>query len=76
MECLLEWRLEPSNETKYDMSTDLVSQIQEFLNNEARSCSMDYGCVTPLYVYRMFGGTITLEDIEMALPNCKKELGL
>lgn len=58
------------------MSADLILQIQEFLNNEARSCSMDYGCVTPPYVYRMFGGAVSLEDIEMALPNCKKELGL
>lgn len=31
----------------------LVLKIREFMENEARSCSMGFGCVTPLYVYRM-----------------------
>lgn len=52
----------------------LVEKIKEFLENEARSCSMDFGCVTPEYVYRMWGGTVTLSDIEVALNVCKKEL--
>ena len=55
---------------------ELVSQICSFIENEARACSMDFGCVTPLYVYRMFGGAVALDDIETALPYCKKELGL
>lgn len=46
---------------------DLISRLKEFLDNEAKSCSMDYGCVTPLYVYRMWGGEVKLEDIESAL---------
>lgn len=33
----------------------LVEKIKEFLENEARSCSMNFGCVTPEYVYRMRG---------------------
>lgn len=44
-----------------------VSKIKEFIDNEARSCSMDFGCVTPLYVYRMFGGTVSMEEINKAL---------
>ena len=55
---------------------ELINKICSFLENEARSCSMDFGCVTPLYIYRMFGGTIALNEIERALPYCKKELGL
>ena len=43
---------------------NIVDRLREFLENEARSCSMDFGCVTPLYVYRMWGGTVALEDIE------------
>ncbi len=54
----------------------LVKQICSLIENEARSCSMDFGCVTPLYVYRMLGGAFSLEDIEMTLPYCKKELEL
>ena len=37
------------------------------MENEARSCSMDFGCVTPLYVYRCWGGTVALEDIKEVL---------
>lgn len=43
---------------------NIVDRLREFLENEARSCSMDFGCVIPLYVYRMWGGTVALEDIE------------
>ncbi len=53
------------------MSEDLISRLREFLDNEARSNSMDYGCVTPLYVYRMWGGTVALEDIEAGLKEIK-----
>lgn len=31
---------------------ELIDRLREFMNDEARSCSMDFGCVTPLYVYR------------------------
>lgn len=46
---------------------DLVLRLKEFLESEARSCSMDYGCVTSLYVYRCWGGTVAIEDIEAGL---------
>ena len=50
---------------------DVVARLNEFMENEARSCSMDFGCVTPLYVYRMWGGTVALEDIEAGLKEIK-----
>lgn len=53
---------------------DLIKRLQEFMDNEARSCSMDFGCVTPQYVYRMWGGQVALEDIESALAVVKKAL--
>ena len=46
---------------------DVVSRLREFMEQEARSCSMDFGCVTPLYVYRMWGGNIAFEDIAASL---------
>ena len=52
------------------MDTALISRLQEFMENEARSCSMDFGCVTPLYVYRMWGGDVALEEIETAMKIC------
>ncbi len=38
--------------------TLLKERLQEFIECEARSCSMDFGCVTPIYIYRMFGGSV------------------
>ncbi len=32
---------------------------------------MDYGCITPEYVYRMWGGTVKLEEIEEAMKQIK-----
>ena len=34
---------------------EIVSRLREFLEDEARSGSMDFGCVTPEYVQRMLG---------------------
>ena len=52
------WRMEEMN---------LTQRLKQFLDDEARSCSMDFGCVTPEYVYRMWGGSVPLEDIATAL---------
>lgn len=41
-------------------------KLKEFMENEARSCSMDFGCVTPIYVYRTWGGTVPFDEIEDA----------
>lgn len=42
----------------------MVDCLCEFVEIEALSCSMDFGCVTPMYVNRMWGGTVAFEDIE------------
>ena len=52
---------------------DVVSRLKEFMANEARSGSMDFGCVTPQYVYRMWGGAIPMKDIENALMELRKQ---
>lgn len=52
----------------------IALRIQEFMENEARSCSMDFGCVTHEYVYRMWGGSVTIEDIASALETVMKEI--
>ena len=53
------------------MNKEIISRLTEFLMNEARSCSMDVGCVTPAYVYRMWEGRVALEDIEAGLKEIK-----
>ena len=35
----------------------ISERLKEFVENEARSCSMDFGCVTPEYVFRSWGGS-------------------
>jgi hypothetical protein len=54
------------------MKEDVVDRLKEFMENEARSCSMDFGCITPEYVYRMWGGSVALEDIETGLKELRK----
>jgi len=50
----------------------LILRIREFMENEARSCSMDFGCITPIYVYRMWGGSASLEEIEKAMCDVRR----
>lgn len=50
---------------------EIVDRLKYFLETEARSCSIDFGCVTPLYVYRMLGGAEPYEEIEQALAYLK-----
>lgn len=49
------------------MNTSIVDRIREFVENEARTGSMDFGCETPVYIYRMFGGQYSIEEISAAL---------
>lgn len=37
------------------------------MEHEAKSCSMVFGCITPEYVFRMWGGTVKMEEIEVAM---------
>lgn len=45
---------------------NIIEKLNSFMENEARSCSMDFGCVTPEYVYRMWGGQVPFETIKEA----------
>ena len=51
---------------------DIVLRIRDLIENETRSCSMDFGCVTPLYVYRMLGGQFSMEEIKKGLKELRK----
>ena len=46
---------------------DIIKRLSAFIENETRSCSMDFGGITPLYVYRMWNGNVALEDIKSAM---------
>ena len=51
----------------------LIDRLREFLEMEARSGSMDSGCITPLYVYRMWGGSVAIDEIEAGLKELRKQ---
>ena len=59
---------------------DIVDKLREFLENEARSCSMDFGCVTPEYVFRSWGGSVAIDEIPTGLTELRTkgipELGI
>ena len=56
------------------MMEDVIYRLKAFIEDEARSCSMDFGCITPPYVYRMLGGQYSMEEIQDALSVCSKEI--
>lgn len=55
------------------MMEDVIIRLKEFMENETRSCSMDFGCITPLYIYRMWGGAVPMEVIENELMEIRKQ---
>ena len=50
---------------------ELKKQIEEFIEHENRSCSMDIAGITPEYIFRMWGGKVPQEDIAAALAEVK-----
>ena len=66
MERILERSMGTFAKTEINMS-EIVERLKEFMEQEARSCSMDFGCITPLYVYRMWGGSVAINEIATGL---------
>lgn len=52
--------------------TALIDRLRNFIEDEARSCSMDFGCIMPLYIYRMWGGVVALDDIANAMEDVRR----
>ena len=50
-----------------DINMELVERLREFIEVEARSGSMEPALITAEYVFRMWGGSVSLEEIEAAL---------
>jgi hypothetical protein len=45
----------------------IVERLQDFMVQEVKSCLMDFGSITPLYVYRMWGGSVAIDEIATGL---------
>ena len=53
--------------------TTMIDRLKQFVESEMRSCSMDIGGITPLYVYRMWGGAVAIEDIATGLKKFRNQ---
>ena len=60
---------EPSDKVDYMIMIEgtLIDSLNEFMECEGRSCSFDPELITPEYVYRMWGESVAIEEIEEAL---------
>ena len=52
--------------------SSIVERLQEFMEQEAKSCSMDIGGITPLYVYRMWRGAVAIDEIDSAMEEVRR----
>ena len=53
--------------------TTMIDRLMQFVESEMRSCSMDVGGITPLYVYRMWGGAVVIDEIATGLAELRKQ---
>ena len=72
-------RLKELTDVDFERDSAVAEQVQlrslltQFIENEMRSCSMDYGCITPKYVQRAWGGRVAIEDITQGLTELRKQ---
>lgn len=61
-------------DSRFTVMTDttMIDRLKQFVESEIRSCSMDIGGITPLYVYRMWGGAVAIEDIATAMEEVRR----
>ena len=52
---------------------DVVERLKSFIENETRSCSIDFGAISSEYVFRMWGGTVSIEDIRDGFRELQKQ---
>ena len=52
--------------------TTMIDRLKQFVESEILFCSMDIGGITSLYVYRMWGGAVAIEDIATAMEEVRR----
>ena len=53
--------------------TSLEERLQSFVESEGKSCSFDPELITPEYVYRMWGGSVAMDEIATGLTELRKQ---
>ena len=54
--------------------TTLYNRLKDFIECEGKSCSFDLELITPEYVYRMWGGSVAIEDIATAMEELRGKM--
>ena len=49
-------------------------RLQSFIECEGKSCSFDPELITPEYFYRMWGGSVAIDEIERAVSEARRML--
>ena len=50
----------------------IVERLEDFMEQEGKSCSFDPELITPEYVYRMWGGSVAIDEIATGLTEFRK----
>ena len=53
--------------------TSLEERLQSFVDSEGKSCSFDPELITPEYVYRMWGGSVAIDEIATGLTELRNK---
>lgn len=49
-----------------------TERLQAFIESEGKSCSFDPELITPEYVYRMWGGSVAIDEIATAMEEVRR----
>lgn len=49
------------------VNTDFISKLKELIENDGKVCSVDLRFITPIYVLRMCGGSVEIEEGEKGI---------
>ena len=69
---VLAWFTVKGSRLRVMTDSSLEERLQSFIDSEGKSCSMDIGGITPLYVYRMWGGSVAIDEIAMGMAELRK----
>ena len=66
---------EPSDKVDYMVMSDstLYNRLKDFIECEGKSYSFDPELITPEYVYRMWGGSVAIDEIATGLTDLRKQ---
>ena len=56
-----------------DAKENIVERLRQWMEDEGMSSPTEYGANTSMYIYRMWGGEVSLKEIEKAFARLNAE---